>query len=305
MRFVLLAGFLAFGAVARASFDLVFVADEGTDQIHRFDGGTGTYLGTVGSGGPWVNPRTMTVDRANNVLFVGADNGIFQVDLWNGTLLAAEGVSANYGSALIAPGRYIFTPNGAYSILGGSILGESAWYSAINMPNTINRRSLDIGPNGIHVLTSTQLLRYTNPGFFGGSAVLQSTQALTTPGAMGQLSVGSEFTLAGDLSGNRLHSMFTSGGGYGTAQYLNFSTLTGVDFAHGDNFYVAGRNSGNTSGLVALSNTRIFGQSLRTFGTGILQNPTSVAVIVAPEPGTWTALALGACWLRRRKLKRS
>lgn len=173
------------------------------------------------------------------------------------------------------------------------------------MPTVASRRSLDIGPNGIHILTGTEIRRYSNPGIFGGNVTLQNVQSLTTPGAMGELAVGVNFTLAADLSGNRLHGMITSGGGYFAANYTTFSQLTSVDFAHGENFYVAGRNSANTSGLVALSNTRFFGTSLRTFGTGILQNPTSVAVVIAPEPGTMLALGFGAAALLRRRNRRA
>jgi hypothetical protein len=92
------------------------------------------------------------------------------------------------------------------------------------------------------------------------------------------------------------------GGGFLQLNATNFSATKALGVGHNKIMYIAGRNAANTAGLIERWDPVIssFGG---TFGGSVLQNPVSMAVVVAPEPGT--LLALGGLTLavvrRRRK----
>ena len=300
MKHVLLLGAFALASASFATFDLVYVADEGTDTIHRFDGGSGVYLGAFT--GPFSNPRGIAIDQTNSRMFVTADNGIFIIDLWSGTLMNAEAQSGQ-GATVYAPGQYLFAVNGSSNYLGGGLDGSSGWFTGASLPGAIAlRKGVDYQNNVLFTASAAAGVQRYSLGSFFGAATLLSTQALTTPGTLGQTAVGTGYALTADGSTNKLHFTFASGGGTDfVSPYSTLSTLVGVDFAHNDVFYAAGRNATNTSGLLIQSSTRFTGTALRTYGSGILQNPTAVATITAPEPASMIGLGLGALLLRRRR----
>lgn len=289
--------------IVLASFDLVFVADEGTDLVHRFDGGSGTYLGAMQ--GPWLNPQSLVIDKANNTLFVGASNGIFQVGLWDGNYIAGESVGSGPGATMVGSGQYLFSLTGAGTIIGGSLAGASAWYNGANGNDGVMlRRGIDWEAGVLYQSTTSSLRRYSLPTW-GSPATLLSTHTITGGGSMGGLAVGPSYVLAADGTTNKVHLMTKGGSVVNPYTYGTHSTVTGVAYAHDGIFYLVGRNTGGTSGIVTLSSDRFIGTGLRTYGTGILQNPTAVAVLAAPEPGTMLALGAGiACLLRRRRISR-
>lgn len=293
-------------SAALASFDLVFVADAGTDSIHRFDADNGVYLGSMGAGA-LNDPNTLVVDQTNNRLIVGAINGIFTYDLWTGTLLAHNGITASFHMTQYSAGKYLTSWNGGYNWLGSLTDPVNSYGSSTTLP-------FGAQWGGIAMRSSTNLLAYNAtqglvyslnaPTFNTATSSLGSYTSLAT-GMTGQLATGfGGFVLASGVTNqiNYANSSTAIGSTLPIQTLGEFSTVNGVGFGHGSVYYAAGRNAANTSGLLtrrALNSSSIIG----TFGSGILQNPRDIAVIAAPEPGAYVAFGLGLAGLALRRRK--
>lgn len=293
-------------SAALASFDLVFVADAGTDSIHRFDADSGVYLGSIGAGA-LTDPNTLVVDQTNNRLIVGAINGIFTYDLWAGTLLSHYGISASFHMTQYSAGRYLTSWNGSYNWLGSLSDPVYGYGSTTTMPSVSQW-------GGITMRTSTNLLAYNATtgvvhsllaSTFNSATSTIGTLTATNTGMTGQLAAGfGGFVLASGTSSQINYTLSANSFGSTLASQTlgEFSTVNGVGFGHGPVYYAAGRNAANTSGL--LTRRSLGGNSIiGTFGNGILQNPRDIAVIAAPEPGAYVAFGFGLAGLALRRRK--
>lgn len=291
---------ICLSAGAHASYDLVFVADAGNNAIHRFDGSSGAYLGSIGAG-VVTGPRSIVVDQTNSRLFVVADNGLFQFELWSGVLRNTVQTFPGGQACLYAPGQYLFGFSYATTLLGGCLTNSDGWYVGMSMGASATYRAAGMRGSTLCTVGSTGYREYSTNGYFG-AATLTRTVTLTSPGTLGQISAGSDYTLVADVSSNRYHLVSNVSNYAGANTVGALSTLTGIQYAHGSTYYACGRNAANTGGLLVMgsSNNQAFNMSM---GAGYLNTPTSVAVIAAPEPGAWAAmgLGLGALILRRRK----
>lgn len=305
MRFSMAFLALAIASVANASYDLVFVADDGTDSIHRFDGGTGTYLGSIGAG-LLQDPTGVAIDRDTNTLFVTSGNGIFLFNLWNGTLMNAEFTFGNKATRW-APGEFLFTQPSPTNFLGGARTGISGWYSGANLPATALYTGIDVrgaGPGAQLILanaTSNRLEVHSFTGF-GGATTLLETYNLPS-GTFPVDVTSNQDSYMGVLSDGQVFR-----GYYGqspSSYYLSdLITATAISYAHNDVFYAAGYNSSGNATLQR-GTFRMGSQNLGQFGQGILVNPRAVAIIAAPEPGTMIAVGAGLAALIGRRRKKS
>lgn len=296
------------GTSAFASFDLVFVADTGTDTIHRFDGDTGVYLGSFGAGF-LVDPMSIAIDKPNNRLCVSASNGVFQMDLWNGNLLNMT-ITGNAHHLITGGGaNFLWSYATSQNFFAGMYTGFDGAYIGQNMPTTSLYGGIGLYNSSLLAVEVTSAkLRTYNYGGFGGNATLQKSYNVTSPSANGQMAVNSsgQIILA-DGTLNRVHTGSTAwadGFNMGFSVVSELSSVTGAAYAHGSFFYASGRNAANTSGLLVRRNSSYLG-TFGTYGSGILQQPRDIAVIAAPEPAQFAAIGLGILGILFKKRKKA
>ncbi|MBL8047101.1 MAG: PEP-CTERM sorting domain-containing protein [Chthonomonas sp.] len=286
-------------ASASASFDLLYVADRGNDMIHRFDGGSRAYLGSIGGGGMLNNPAGVYADASNGRLVVTAENGTFQFDLWNGALLNAVGFYAG-GHITKAHGSYTFNTNFNVNYLGAVVPNVDGWYGAPSLPLSATYTATAFRNNVLATVHGgTNWREYSYTALFGAATLTRSV-TLAAP-ATGQIAMSqtSNLHLAASGTTNQVISASTSSNFSSTFNIPNISVVKGVAFGHGDTFYTCGTVSAG-NGLVQVMNTNI-GYGLGTFGAGILSDPVAISTIIAPEPSSLFAMAAGALLLRRRR----
>jgi hypothetical protein len=321
--FLALCAGLGLSSGARASFELVMVADTGTKSIHRFDGTTGVYLGSFG-GGFLASPESFVIDSVNHLAYVG-DFGLGRTRVFNyntGVLVRDIAVGGNglyqtlglMGNGNLCVGYNnggfgAYTPNGAYA---ANIQNQNvAGMSASGMGSVAHRSG------------RTFLSTYRSDSLAGAAIQISSGSGLNIYKSAEITTVGgwvdrAQLAMQGDrgiwMSANRTMQNFTTnaagstiafGSSYALTDFFN-NSANGVGFGHGDSVYVAGRNSGNTSGVIG---RYLYGNStqLSSFGSGIIQTPGMVQVVVAPEPGSMIALGLGLAGVlgRRRAMRKS
>jgi len=292
-------------ASAFSTFDLVFVADAGTNSIHRFDGDTGVYLGQFGTG--ILNaPRSISIDKANGRLYVADNSGLFQFDLWSGTLISGVQVPSFDHIATAPSGNMIGSLNYVTAVLGLYAPSGTGWYTGANVVSSLNYGGLDFTSSQMLLADKTNRVvrSYNYAGGFGGTYSPVTTWNMTAPGTLGQLSInGTDFGIADGTNAIVHYGSTTFGSTLNRKIVTELSSLYGFDFGHGTVGYYAGRNAANTSGLLVRGLLGVSG-NVGTYGNGILQQPRDIAVIAAPEPGQWAAMGLGVMGLligKRRK----
>lgn len=314
---------LSLTSAARASFELVMVADYGTKSIHRFDGSTGVYLGSFG-GGFLISPDSLAIDSETGIAYVG-DSALSRVRGFNyntGVLVS----DFTYSSAGIFQTMGRGTDGSLY--LGYNVGGYNRFPLGSSVGITVNIQNINGGNasgmgsvahrSGRQILATYKSDATPNAALqisTGSGLVAYKSAEITNIGGWG---ARSQLAMQGDrgiwMSSNRTLQNFTTnatgssiafGTSYALTDYL-VNTVNGVGFGHGDAVYVAGRNSGNTSGVIG---RYVYGNStqLSSFGSGILQTPGMVQVVVAPEPGSMIALGLGLAGIvgRRRATRKS
>ncbi|MBN8689528.1 MAG: PEP-CTERM sorting domain-containing protein [Armatimonadetes bacterium] len=307
-RLLTIAAVFGLGTSAFASFDLVFVADTGTDSIHRFDGDTGVYLGSFGAGF-LIDPMSMAIDQANNRITVTAGNGVFQMNLWNGNLLNMTSTGNAHHAMYVAENKMMWSYSTSQNFFAGMYLGFDGAYIGQNMPATSLYGGIGMYGNFLLAVDATNgRLRTYNYGGFGGNATLNKSYNMFSTGITGQLSVNSNGQIiVADGVNNRLHTAsvaWADGTTMGFNPITELVSVSGAAFAHNGFYYASGRNAANTSGLLVRRNSGYPG-TFGTYGSGILQQPRDVAVIAAPEPAQFAAIGLGILGILFKKRKKA
>ena len=314
MRHLTLIAALLASSSAMASFDLVMVADRGTKSVHRFDGNTGLYLGSFGAGF-LQNPMSMALDQANNRVFVadqvgaGTGAGSVQVRIWSfnyntGSYLNSFSTAFTYINPQIA---YQPTSNRVFVGHDGGIADS---YSAA---------SGSFGP-GINWLAPQSALATAENGdvwaangtivqrFSGSTANYTMASPVSNTSGLGQrqmaISNGRILTAGGTSFSTFSTTLSTTAANSLTTTATSYSQLSGAAFGHGNLAYITGSKT-TTTGAISriLYNERLV---LSEFGGGVLQEPRSMVVVVAPEPGSMIALGAGlVALLRKRKISKS
>lgn len=308
-------------ATSYASFELVMVADRGTKSVHRFDGTTGAYLGAFG-GGYLQNPVSMTLDRAGNRVFVadalsGDGSAPTNVRVWefdyntgeyknNFTARNAGGdfvyqnPQISYFSGSVAVGfdtRFADTFNTSTGVFAGTATFQTASNPHGLAYDSIGQLWAPEGGTYIQRYLSGGVTRFTLSSTFAASSVVRQT-AIS----------GDRLIGVGALSWSRLSlSALNSSTTNPLTTYTEssgVSSTSGCGFGHGDIVYTTG--SGTLAGGTGFVNRYLYssGTRLQSFGGGVLSEPRAMAVVVAPEPGSLAALALGGAALLRRRRRR-
>lgn len=312
MRFILGLSLLATAGLAHASFELVMVADRGTQSIHRFDGTTGLYLGSFG-GGYVQNPIGLCIDQATGRAFVadavsgdGTTNSNARVWTFNYN-------TGEYLSSFSTPFPYLypqiaFRNNALYVGMSGNIADvyttSGSTLNAYGFSGSTSPRGTAVDDNGKIWTVEGNKVYTLLPGGGTTAFTMASPVAASTANGQRQIAIsGSRMLAAGAISISRINLSGLVAANplnpISTSTFATYTAINGVGFGHGDIGYFTGTVSAGQGRISRILYSE--GLTLQTFGSGILNDPRSVAVVVAPEPSSFIALGLGALALLRRR----
>lgn len=321
MRLLVLSLSVAVSAVASASFDLMLVGDNtsaGTNgaRLMRYDPQTGAQLGYFGQGFLTGYVGGITVDRASGRAFVQNSSYITVFNYNTGAYIGRA--SQTYGLASIAYnastdrlttgyGRgngFSITPlfNGDLTLLG-NLAGRYTSTAPLIKPGTSTYFSWDIasGPQDVRAAAQNTAFSITSTVNVGHVIFSSNQDSGSYASAFygdyfyGMAYLGTTFSL---LRVSTNATGFT--GTVANIANIPSATLGNADMAagHGDLIYM---RTGNTIHMYSASTNTFMGQ--QTLPGIAAANVSGMALIIAPEPGTWAALGLGAIALMRRRRK--
>ncbi|MBL8047845.1 MAG: hypothetical protein JNJ45_04100 [Chthonomonas sp.] len=310
----------AIGATAHASFDLAIMYDSTNQTFVRYDPVNRVVLGTFGSQyqGYFGNAHRMALDPTSPGKFLSMDvNGVVrQIDYSTGLLTASyhPGTTVLFPTAFraLSNGNLLRVLNsGATTILTRGSATPITTFATYSGYTTIDALPVENG-NFVTLERSISGSNYLYHLFYrnsGGTFVSWLPNWYTSTAAAAlrtiQLHEG-EIIGAGHTSGQLLNAYAPySAGSFGTAGTIgvnhtvdttNISTLAN---GHPSTAYFVQNGSGGTRVFRMDLAGRISTQFDTTSLSG--RNITDMVVVIAPEPGAFAGLALGALLLLRRK----
>lgn len=295
---------------AAASFELALVVDQnngGRNFIHRYDVDAGVYLGRMDIGNGSNSVLSMQLLRSSGrVAVLNSDGYLREFNIWTG---AFERELFFGGSGFVindAENRlvsiindwflpYFEYPSGAFLGDTGYNPGPLSYVSGAFVRNRNDFIGLQDVSGGVLVTRSLDLSFQATPiGTISGT--FAGTQNLARVGGSAEFAVNNgSFVGRYRLVSNTVSSSALSAPVSGW-------TPTALAEAHVGNL-VLGTSSG-VHGIARYGMTSSFDN--RYFVTPQVLNGTHMTAFLAPEPGTMTALGLGAAaLLRRRKSKKA
>lgn len=321
-RSILVAACVLVGGAAHASYELLFAVDSTAKVVRRYDPITGTSLGTFGQG--LLNTPASVVANSDGTAWVletiGSADRSVRFKLFNystGTLLRVVSTSLqNWGFAsadaqLAVLGNRLIASEGGVN-LDGSFVVE--WDQSGNRvryhggTSTTPMIGVAIGNGGQHVYRAMGTKIYWN-GINDPSDNSNNALGTVTQGANIRhlVTVGSELYSINQAGALTRYSIAANGAltQTGSVTLTGFSTSSthGIAVGHDRTIFVGGTDLATpTNGRIL----RVDGRTLDILGAvntvGLSSGLRGMDLVVAPEPGTMAALAVGvAALLRRRK----
>ena len=308
-RFVFLAVLSALASSASASFELILALDKGNGstqgRIHRYDGDTGTYLGSFAQG--WVNSTsTMLINQAANTVYVNTGTSLRAFDYNTGELKRTFAY-AQFSSMSVAPlgGAYVTYANSPTNMISRIDLSTATTLQNITLPTpsggVLPRISTVIAKTGLMIAVDVANDRifgssdngstWSSTAFAGLSTIGNSEQGIASNNNWGDL----YFTDAGSPN-----VKFWAGSIADLPVGISGATgTTGLALGHDAVAYCLYKTA-TGSGIVKYDRFQSQGFS---FSTPQIVTPGYLASVVAPEPGSMLALGLGVAALLKRRRK--
>jgi|GEM_PF-6798136 len=308
-----LIGLAFFAPVAsQASYELLLAASITDNKIHRYDGDTGAYLGSFGSGLQY--SWGVIADQPRNIAYVTGGERVFKYNYNTGELVGsfAYTLGGDRWAAINAAGTEFYAPgSGAITVLnsttGATIRTISrAAFNARSVTTIANNVIMVFGTEAGNVVahtfnTSTGALIQTaslGAGNFAlQSAILGGTNSVVahivdSDGSTEVARVG--FTASGALTGSAIQTInpyYTAldEGGWGMATSHTGVWMTGAY---------------DTTDAATPEFRRYVGAPLvqeRLYRPAQKHIFTSFATVLAPEPSVMIGLGMGVVALIRRK----
>lgn len=314
----------AFGFVtsSQASFDLLLTPDA-AGGVQRIDPKTGASLGKIGG---VVNYNCIEASFSSGAAFMH-DSGsgrFYRYNYSTGDRLGQTGsVSAVWSSLNQNGDTMAYTPLngtgvGRYSLSTGNFLGGTTFpstgfggfyteynssFGAYTYLNTSTSQSVNQGCLTTGSLTGGQI--NFNP-------IVAQTGLVYLGSGSNKYMISVVGTASGWFVARMIYDTATGNMTGGGTQPLTGFSLAGGSIpslvASHNGFYVVGRdatNPGTHTRIQEFDDLGIF--ALQNNYTMAFQTPTGLfkpGIVLAPEPGTWAALGLGALALMRRKRTR-
>ena len=305
---------------ARASFDLMYVADAGTKAIHRVDPVNNVYLGRFGQGF-LNNPISVALGSGSDVHVLDiSSTGTANVKKFDGSTGEFLSVielfffpSANAklrvsGNSLLATGgsawgvSYLFSfdilsgnANNGLGYLQGSVAGIATGLAVSS--TTTYWSGFRTAPNS-HSLYQKANSSAFNNNVFAASATIANSFSNSYMAVSGSRVV--HVNSGGNL--NRYTSSLTLPL---STTLTGYSTINGMAAGHDNLVHIAGMNAGGSFVLGKyFSNINEAIAPTAISGTGIT-DPRDIAVFLAPEPGSMIAIGAGLIGLLSRKKRLS
>lgn len=254
---------------------------------------TGAYLGSFGKGLMNDGAAGIALDTASNRAYI-AQFGSSTVQVWDyntGVLLNEWVCNSNpFQIARLASGNLLIGGGSSASIYTAT----GSFVSNLEVSGGVYGVATD-GSNML-VTNGIAIRSYNSAGVLQASVSESTNYTLTIRG--GRVYWG---TASGGVS-MRSRSATTLGGF--TSQSvgaLSSGVYLPTAFGHASTLYTSGTLTGGTSAGIARFNVLTGASS--SFGAGIVHDARGMAIVLAPEPGSWVALGLGAIALMRRRRK--
>lgn len=302
MRSLLLGFALALSLPAMASFDMILVADQTNSRIHRIDGDTGTYLGSFGSN-ILVIPNAITIDQSTSTAYVGdASSGLVAFNYNTGQVLAVNRAFTNYADlALRADGGFVRTTGAG--VATASLTGSTG--TLYSGAGTGSFKGVGVDGTGDVIgsdITNGRIFRWNPSGF---AAPEGSTGAGTFLGVSGGSARGNTYvSLRADGRASTANTQSLSVVNNGVVAAGTWTSAADFAFGHEGFGWGVGTGTGGTRLQRYADNNGVYSPIGTGFVVSQIGTPTSIAVVVAPEPGTMLALGAGvALMLRKRRAR--
>lgn len=298
-RVAFLALGLGLSSLSFASFDLMLIADN-NNVVHRVDPTNGAYLGNFALS---FTPTSMVASYATKRLYTLSGSTISTYDYNNGQLLNVFGGGSNQGGLALSPdGSTLYAGNvsaGAINRVstGGTFLG--AFITGLGT----NAMSLTTDTSGnLYVTNGSNAFNYTSTGTLLSTSTTPLANETASAYSYGGQGFGSTLLQVSGASSYGWHIL--SGTSIIAPQTFSLGNMTNVQGTVSGHLgaYVMGKDSA-TAGLRI---TKLEPYPLYPSTSFVMSQITShraSAIVLAPEPGTWAALGLGALTLLRRRKK--
>ena len=291
--------FVGVSSFAHASFELALLTTVGSNAIMRVDPENRILLGSFGAN-RLIAPRAIAARTTDSEAYILNSYGfggsrITVMNYFTGATIREFSVNAGpsvFDLELLSNGE-VFVTNGSsilrYSATGALIqtIAGSEAYTSVSYSEFFNE------VYG-HSATGTRYFSGdtgTSFGFVAGSNMSGANA-----------SQGSRVTMGGDGQNLRRFNHLTLS--YLSTTFTGMNSINAVGYGHGTTAYAAGFGTAGQSTITTFDTTKLNRLSDAWNITGGGNGITGIAVVTAPEPGTFLALGAGlAAILRRRKRK--
>lgn len=302
----------------QASFEMILAASFTDGRVHRYDGGTGAYLGSFGPAASSTISWSVVADQPRQLAYLSHSGRVLKYNYSTGDLLGVLNVSTanDRWMAINSAGTELYVPGqNSVAIINSS---TGSLIRTISQPNFSFRSVVATSPTSI-------LTFGTENGFILARAYNTTTGALINSIGFG---VGSFALQAARIGGESAVAAFISDGNgvtevarvayNGAGQIQSGTTEAIAPYYTGlgeSGFGIATSHTGiwttgstsstdiNTPEFRRYLNTSPFFQESR-YSPSQKHVFTSLATVLAPEPGTLLAIGAGvAALLRRRKAR--
>lgn len=286
---------------------MLLVSDNTDDVVHRFNPTTGQSLGTIGAG-LLVNPLGVTVDLVTNRAFI-LDGGfsVVVLDYSTGTFVRSFNVTSgasymNRNSDGTLNFTYLATNRIERRTASGNLLQTYTNTSGQTIKQGIRLNDGFFYTGNLTTVAGARVQRFDyNSGTLLSTHPWASERMELMPG-------NGAFNVWTNIPGtNAVLEYNTFLAGPTSFQQTTSTFLTnaiGTAVGHSGICYAVGQKVGSPGvGIIQRYDANV-NQLRGVFGDGLLNTPTGMAIVVAPEPGSLAAIAVGLAALATRRRKK-
>lgn len=281
--------------------------DQSTNKIHRYDPTTGAYLGAFNHLGYFVISR-MIADSTTGTLHALAGNSVYQYNYSTGAYLGVQTIGSSPIDFVFSPDRTKYYGVNSSGVVTSSTIGLTGYTT---LSGTFTNAPDAALWHGDKLVTSNLATKTYTMSTITGTTLTQVYSGLHMNAVAASVknmivlqgTNGASDRIMQPIGGPNLATpfIFSSGlSGSSTSSYsgFQFANVLSVAAGHQGYFYVTGTTAGGSLHTMMVNEFQYGGldftmPQITTFG--------QMAVAIAPEPGTWAALGLGALALLRRK----